>query len=157
MSNPNRLMFIGCSKTKVPQTRKHLTPGEMYTGQLFKLRVAYAESRGIPWAVLSAKYGLFWPDTALPWYDQTFGAMCKLDVAAWHLGVGSHLLSFFDDDRVDPKKVVVELHAGKEYCEPLEDHLSLAGFIVLRPCEGLGIGEQLAWYKQHTKAEVTSA
>lgn len=150
MSWPKRFAFIGCSKTKVKQTRFRLGPADMYTGQLFAKRVVYAESRDLPWSVLSAKYGLFWPDSTLPWYDQTFKDMCKLDRAAWAPGVVTQFLSYFDDDRVDPRKITVELHAGNDYCHPLQGHLELAGFKTQRFCEGLNIGQQLAWYVKNT-------
>jgi hypothetical protein len=43
----------------------------------------------------------------------------------------------------------VEIHAGAEYIEcGLADALQDSGLVVLRPLQGLGLGEQLAWYGQ---------
>lgn len=48
----------------------------------------------------------------------------------------------------DPRRVAVELHAGKDYCEPAGEHLRAAGFTVERPLMGLSISEQLGSYKR---------
>ena len=141
-----RFMFIGCSKTKCERTRFFRTPEQLYQGDLFKRRVAAARRLHLPWFALSAKYGIWHPDTRLRWYDQTFDDLCKLDRAAWAPGVVTQFLSSFDDEAIDPASITVELHAGADYVNPLFTMLQLAGFKVDCPSHGLGIGQQRAYY-----------
>src|SRR5207302_11326497 len=42
----------------------------------------------------------------------------------------------------------IEIHAGVHYVTPIRSLLAIKGATVELPLEGLGIGEQLAWYKQ---------
>src|SRR5690554_4133484 len=96
-----RLILIGCSKTKLPYKRDpkrggRLTPIELYSGDLFRKRVAYAEREGCEWAVLSAAFGL-WPShvernpttgmSVGEVYDVKMSDLSAADRAAWHASV----------------------------------------------------------------------
>jgi hypothetical protein len=163
----HRLMLIGCSKTKKPIpagiTRMNwVTPEQLYGSQLFAKRVKNATERGIPWAALSARYGVWHPATMLKPYDMTFSHMNAAEKAAWHVGVAmrlvEHLWEPFNqektDDAIKPKQLTIEIHAGSEYCDPLADILRAVGINVELPCEGLGIGEQLSLYSNPREAWV---
>lgn len=158
------ICLIGCSKNKADlKARKYCTskgtPEEMYTGQLFKKRVAYAKRRGFTWAVLSAQYGLFLPDRSMPLYDLTLEKMNPADRALWHTHTAYDIYNHwlyepFDENEADepytPGDLTVEIHAGKNYARPLADILRLNGTHVVLPCEGMGIGEQLKYYCENT-------
>lgn len=118
----------------------------MYLGDLFKKRVRYAELRDLEWGVLSAKYGLWWPNETRPVYDLTLNDLGRLDLSAWHLSVTSAVLDRIEDDDLDPRRFTIEIHAGLDYTYPLSEHLKLCGFNVELPCEGLGIGRQKQLY-----------
>jgi hypothetical protein len=160
-------MLIGCSKTKKPIpagiTRTNwVTPEQLYGSQLFSKRVKNATDRGIPWAALSAKYGVWFPTTVLKPYDMAFTDMNAAETAAWHIGVAMRLVeqlweSFNNlqaDDAIKPQQFTVEIHAGSDYCNPLADILRAVGVNVELPCEGLGIGEQLSLYSHPREAWV---
>lgn len=161
MIDPNaiRLVLIGCSKTKHPYTPDRrrggrLTPVEMYAGSLFHKRVEYAESRGLPWRVLSAAYGMWRPNDERKPYDETMERKTAADRAIWHASVAYHVLhelwEEYDNGQADgprdPREMTVEIHAGRCYSRPLADILQSLGVAVELPCDGLGIGEQLAIY-----------
>lgn len=163
----NRLMLIGCSKTKKaidfdPRTGGRVIPEQLYGSQLFTKRVDYAKARGLRWAVLSARYGVWFPHIGLKAYDQTFADMEAADIAAWHVGVAQRLMEELWESYnlgrsvspIRPSELLVEIHAGAEYCHPLAEILKAVGIAVELPLAGLGIGEQLAWYcsaKQEVK------
>lgn len=144
----NRIILIGCGKTKYT-IAKHVAmvePENLYSGQLFKKRVEYAKRRGCFWAVLSAKYGLWWPDTKNRMYDETMQEKCNAAFLSWHVLVVSRLISFLNDEEIEPKTITVEIHAGEKYSSPLAEILEVLGFVVERPCKGMGIGMQLQAY-----------
>lgn len=156
-----KLILIGCSKTKLPYTydRKRggkITPTEMYGGQLFRKGVAYAKSLSLPWAVLSAEYGLWNAEAGRAPYDTTMKSLSSAERAAWHLSVASSLVNELWEPwetnlmarplRAD--ELTVEIHAGSDYAHPLAEILRLLGVIVELPLEGLGIGQRLAWYSK---------
>ena len=152
-------MLIGCSKTKKavdfnPRTGGRVVPEQLYGSQLFSKRVDYAKARGIRWAVLSARYGVWFPHIGLKAYDQTFSDMIPAEIAAWHVGVAQRLMEELWEqynlgqsvNPIKPSELTVEIHAGADYCHPLTEILKAVGIAVELPLAGLGIGEQLAWY-----------
>lgn len=143
--------LIGCSKEKsiTADGVRHPVPvRELYSSDLFRKRVAYCEQRGLRWCVLSAKHGLVQHFRELRYYDETFGSMDRLRVAAWAPGVVVQFLDMLCDDDV-PSDLTVELHAGAEYCKPLAQMLELVGITVELPVRGLSIGKQLQFYSEH--------
>jgi hypothetical protein len=164
-----RLILIGCSKTKLPYRRDskrggRLLPAELYGGDLFKKRVAYAEREGASWAVLSAAFGL-WdshveknPTTSGSEpgevYNLTICDMPPAERAAWHVSVASSIVDRLwepwecgeSPNPMLPSDLRVEIHAGRDYAQPLATILRELGIRTETPCEGLGIGEQLAMY-----------
>jgi hypothetical protein len=154
-----RLMLIGCSKTKKavdfdPRTGGRVIPEQLYGSQLFTKRVDYAKANGMRWAVLSARYGVWFPHIGLKAYDQTFADMEAAEIAAWHVGVAQRLMEELWESynlgravsSIKPSELTVEIHAGADYCHPLTEILKAVGIAVELPLAGLGIGEQLAWY-----------
>jgi len=155
----NRLMLIGCTKNKHdvgynPTTGGRVVPEQLYKSPLFSKRLDYAEERGLRWAVLSAKYGVWFPNIALKPYDKTFAEMHAAEIAAWHVGVAMRLIEELwepfnlkeSNDSLKPCELTIEIHAGSDYCHPLTEILTAIGIKVELPLKGLGIGEQLAWY-----------
>jgi hypothetical protein len=164
-----RLILIGCSKTKLPYCRDskrggRVLPVELYGGDLFKKRVAYAEREGASWAVLSAAFGL-WEShvTKNPTmnasepgevYDLTISNMTAAERAAWHVSVASSIVDLLweswesgqSPNPMLPSELRVEIHAGRDYAHPLATILRELGIAVETPCKGLGIGQQLAMY-----------
>ena len=147
-----RIALIGCSKTKsfCDDPSKHIEARNLYSSQLFSERVAYVESKSIPWYILSAKCGLLKPTTPVRYYNVSNNDLTELEIAEWHVGVASQLFSevYYEFRSVSLKKITVELHAGKKYCEPLGAILSLLGITVEKPVQSLGIGQQLHFYKK---------
>ena len=152
-------MLIGCSKTKKavdfdPRTGGRVIPEQLYGSQLFSKRVDYAKARGMRWAVLSARYGVWFPHIGLKAYDQTFSDMIPAEIAAWHVGVAQRLMEELWEqynlgqslNPIKPSELTIEIHAGADYCHPLTEILRAVGIAVELPLAGLGIGEQLAWY-----------
>jgi hypothetical protein len=161
-----RLILIGCSKTKKtvdfdPRTGGRVIPEQLYGSQLFTKRVDHAKARGMRWAVLSARYGVWFPHIGLKAYDQTFADMEAAEIAAWHVGVAQRLMEELWESynlgravsSIKPSELTVEIHAGADYCHPLAEILRAVGIAVELPLAGLGIGEQLAWYCQAKPVE----
>lgn len=168
----HRLNLIGCSKSKSYKfDRKRggrVKPHELYTGQLFQKQMEHAHREGVAWAVLSARFGVWRPDCQLrptddkateeP-YSVTMGDLSKPDRAMWHADVAKSVMnelwepfeSGYHDGPVDPKDFHVEIHAGKDYAEPLRSILELLGVTVTWPLKGLSIGQQLKWYNEQAK------
>lgn len=151
-----RFALIGCSKKKNTNNPFHeMVPArDLYCSDLFKKRVEHIESRGLPWFILSAKSGCISPGTPLRKYDHTILDKEPIDRAAWHIGAASQLIDslYYDFGIRDPAECVIEIHAGKDYCEPLRKILQIAGFEVERPVEGMGIGQQLAYYTEGSQS-----
>jgi hypothetical protein len=159
MTNMNRLMLIGCSKTKKAceydsRVGGRVVPEQLYGSQLFSKRVDYAKANNLRWYVLSAKYGVWRPTIGMKPYDQTFADMTPADIAAWHSSCALWLLEELwepfhqkeSEEPLKPSELTIEIHAGADYCHPLTEILRALGVKVELPLAGLGIGEQLAWY-----------
>lgn len=141
-------LLIGCGGLKLD----HAAPArELYTGPLFRAARGYAESSGLPWAVLSARYGVVLPEQVIAPYEYRLGAFdywpnseyftwyeLGLKLRAW-MGGGS----------------VLEVHAGKVYGDWALRAIHTAPsrpVEVLFPLAGLQVGERLSWYRQRRAA-----
>ena len=164
-----RVALIGCCKEKryIPERRRggRVLPAELYQSQLFRKRVAYAERNDIPWAVLSAEFGLWRSDFEIKpttiesegkAYDTTMASLLPAEKAIWPAAVAYKVLHLLwdhenitvdrEDEGITPDELHVEIHAGKDYAHPLAEILESVGVNVSLPCKGLGIGEQLKHY-----------
>lgn len=133
-----RVVLVGCSQTKAPVA----SPArDLFTGPLFRKARARAERSGVPWYVLSAKFGLLDPDEVVSPYDVYLGDRPAQYRTAWGRWVVAQLA-----ERRPLDGVVVEVHAGRSYCEPLREALAENGALLEEPLTGLRQGERLAWY-----------
>lgn len=122
------------------------TGEDLSRSDLFGRRRRYAESRGLPWLVLSTVCGLVDPDTvvAVPNGERAFP-----DRAAWGRGVVEALAA-----RGGPLQGLgVEIHADAALVEPVVDRLRAAGAVVDLPLGALSADEQLRWYAQVAAAD----
>ncbi len=146
------IALIGCSKTKTTATDPtgYIAARDLYVSDLFTKRVSYVESRQLPFFILSAKCGILQPTTPVRPYDTTIDELSEIEVAEWNLSVANMLMTYLTYDFERPKlsNVTIEIHAGAKYAEPLGTILGLFGMQIVKPVESLGIGEQLAYYKE---------
>lgn len=136
-----RVGLVGCVKAK----RRGAAPArELYSSALFVARRRYVENSCDEWWILSAKYGVLDLDEVIAPYDMTLAGLSASERYQWSLGVLEAL-----DRRVGlVSGDVVEVHAGSLYRDSgLVDGLLVRGVTVEVPAKGLGIGEQLRFYK----------
>ena len=134
-------ILLGCVKTKL--SGRHRAQ-DLYRSALFLGRRRYAESQGVPWFILSAKYGLLAPGDEADSYDVTLIELSPNERAEW----ARRVLTEIDRRLERLSGRTVEIHAGLEYREyGLRRGLETRGAKVVVPLEHAGIGQQLAWYK----------
>ena len=135
---PDELLVVGCGKAKVWHRQPTLGPVaacDAYCSSLFKLCRRYAESRGTPWVILSAKYGLLDPGTAITDYNVAFGQHGKT-VTTEELGRQWR-------ERFEHVRRVISL-ASKAY----DARLAAAfpeGVKLETPLKGMGLFQRTAW------------
>jgi len=112
---------------------------DLYVSPLFRKARACVEALGCPWYILSTKYGLVDPKTAIEPYEKTLKTMRAGERREWTRGALEAL------DPILPGVKSVTILAGKAYREHLEPELRRRGIIVNVPMEGMGIGSQLSW------------
>lgn len=144
--------LLGCGKQK--RRAGWVGPAEdLYTGALFLKKKSFANLVGAEWWIISAQYGLLDRSTVVEPYDKTISDLSRCDRFLWALGIARGFLfktcrkqaTWIDD----PENIVVHLHMGRDYADPVEIALRTAGFSnVLRPVEGLGQGQQMQWYSE---------
>lgn len=129
--------LVACCKTKLAV---RTTAERLYTSDLFKKASAYCQKNYSRWFVLSAKYGLVCPSQLIEPYDQTLIGQPADKQKAWAVGVLKQLKS----RDLLAGRVKFCVHAGQDYARFLIPSLPTYEL----PLKGLGIGEQLAWYKK---------
>jgi hypothetical protein len=139
-----RIGLVACSKTKRPGIHP---ARELYSSPLFRSAAEYAQRHYQRWYVLSAAYGLVFPDTPIPTYDVTLSRLSARERRQWARGVHDQLLIAEGTDRT------YCFHAGRLYRETLADLLRQSGATIEEPLRGLQIGEQLAWYARRRQVE----
>jgi hypothetical protein len=142
---PGQFLHIGlvaCSRTKANSA---MPARLMYVSPLFRAASAYAERHYGPgrWFILSARHGLVDPEDVLAPYDLSLRQLGPRQREAWGDRVAVELTDRF------PAGTVLWFHAGVLYREAIA---RVVAHQVRFPLAGLGIGEQLAWYRSHAAA-----
>ena len=139
------VILIGCVRTKraVPSAA-----AELFAGPLFERRRRYAVAGGLPWYILSAKFGLLAPGDVIGPYDLYLADQGPDYQKAWGEFVTARL------EALEPglRGRTVEVHAGAAYVNPLRRPLTGRGAALVAPLAHLRQGEQLAWYGGHAVA-----
>lgn len=140
------IIFLGCVKSK----RTGRWPARsLYISPLFRGRMAYAESTGRPWFVLSAKHGIVSPDEEVEDYDVSLLSLTAAEREEW----ARRALAGIDAKCGSLSGKVVEIHAGQEYrAAVLLKGIRDRGGTVTVPLSRLRFGEQLAWYTRATQS-----
>jgi hypothetical protein len=135
-----RLVLVGCVKSKVGH---RAAAKDLYASPLWSRRRGYAESTGLPWAILSAEHGMVDPETMLEPYDRYLGKESAAFRRRWSKDAAAQVLARLDGLGL----LAVEIHAGSAYVDNgLAARLKAAGVDVMLPLKGLSFGQQLSWY-----------
>jgi hypothetical protein len=133
---PGTVCWVSC----VGQKLSSAAPAkDLYTSDWFTKARRHVESTGVPWFILSAKYGLVRPDEVIEPYELTLNTLGVEDRRRWAERVKQQLATHGN------LPTTVVMLAGARYREHLEPYLTSAGVRVEVPMEGLRIGEQLRW------------
>lgn len=152
MKDPG-IILVGCVAGKRTTTSP---ASSLYTSPLFGLRRAFARERsdrfGVPWGILSARYGVVSPSDWLAPYNLKLSDLTEEGKTRFAQRVVCGLYSLAGVPLCGvtpplPDDFVIEVHAGKPYVDALR--ACIEGGVISHPVEGLQIGEQLAWYKRH--------
>jgi len=140
---PETLGLISCTKKKQNYRCK---ASEMYSASnLFRKAYAYCTKKYDNVAILSAKYGLLLPDEEIEPYNVTLNNMSIDQVKKWSDQVFEQFLV-----KIELRDLgKVYFHAGKRYRQYLIPMLEKMDLKCEAPLKNLGIGKQLAWYKEH--------
>ena len=118
----------------------------MYSlSDLFSKTFAYCSKNYDQVVILSAKYGLLFPDDMVEPYDLTLKKMSSAEVKDWAEMVFKQMQKRLNLDDVS----TVFFHAGSRYREKLIPKLQALGINCKAPLGNLGIGKQLKWYNTH--------
>jgi hypothetical protein len=141
------LGLISCTKKKQNHRCK---ASEMYSASdLFRKAYAYCTKKYDNVAILSAKYGLLFPDEEIEPYNVTLNNMSVDQVKKWADKTFQQLLIKIDLHGFG----AVYFHAGKRYRQYLILMLEKIDIKCEAPVEYLSIGQQLAWYAKHSRCE----
>ncbi|HET7658617.1 MAG TPA: hypothetical protein VFK37_10010 [Bacillales bacterium] len=122
--------------------RDHPAPvTEFYISPLFRKSVAYAKQTYDRIYFYNAKDGFLLPRKIMEPYNVSIKTFSIEEKREWARKVIMDLKV-----RENPDQIIVYLHGGKVYRKFLQPELERRGFEYKVPLEGLGIGEQLAWY-----------
>jgi cytoplasmic iron level regulating protein YaaA (DUF328/UPF0246 family) len=142
--------LISCTKSKQSYPYK---AWEMYSpSNLFSKVYAYATKNYDFVAILSAKYGLLFPDDEIEPYDLTLNTMKSQQRKDWAKKVFTQMknrLKLNDFDKIF-------FHAGKKYREHLIPMFESTAIKCISPLEDKSFGQQLAWYDTKSKSNLAS-
>ena len=130
-----RVGLVACGKGRLGHGA---AAREYYNGALFRKASGYAAVHYDRWYVLSPKHRLVDPDEWVEPYDLSLRHLTQAGREAWADEVVRQLRERGLED------AEFFLHAGENSAGPLARRLARTH----RPLQGLGIGRQLAWYKE---------
>ena len=98
--------------------------------------------------ILSAGHGLLDPERRIAPYDVALTDLSAGERRNW----GRRVISQLEDRLGSLAGTTFEIHAGSPYRNAIEAGIAERGGTVTAPLEGLGMGEQLAWYTPDSAA-----
>ena len=138
--------LVGCAMKK---RQKPCAARNLYDrSPLFRGRRLWAVNECDEWAILSAAHGLIDPGATLAPYDESLSDKTRPEQLTWALRV----LTRLGQELGELRGVIFSIHAGHPYFRDLEPRLVEAGAIVNVPTRGMGIGQQLAFYREYKGA-----
>lgn len=130
------VVIIGCGASK----RSSSAPArDLYTGNLYRARLDYADALGGPSFVLSGLHGLIPADRVIEPYEYDLRRARRVERLAWRDRAAGSICRC-----IDRRAPIVVLASGP-YLEPLE---LCGGRTFIVPARGLALGESLAWFKR---------
>jgi hypothetical protein len=144
------VVLVGCVQTKRAAARP---AAELFASPLFDGRRRYAVASGLPWYILSAKFGLLAPDDVIGPYDVYLADQSPGYRKAW----GEFVAAALEQGEHSLRGRTVEVHAGAAYVDPLRAPLAARGATLDAPLAHLRQGEQLAWYGKHAPRSPASS
>ncbi|PLC47963.1 hypothetical protein CR159_20720 [Pollutimonas subterranea] len=122
------VVLVSCGKRKldVPAAAR-----DLYVSERFRQARKFAELYGAEWFIISAKYGLVFPDQVLNPYDLDLNALPIRDKLTW----GDRILSELSKNELLNQHLVVL--ASEVYSEILQGVLAKAGAVVTSPFRDL--------------------
>lgn len=150
----NKLVLIACSKTKSFKNEgERIEAGDAYCSPLFQKSKQWAELRGYPYAIISAKYGLIFPDEVIQDYDLTLNELNKKQLENWKRNVAEQIEDYgrwkVGVESWEDMPRIIAL-AGKSYTDNLEDALEYR-IEIEEPLKGLQVGERLSKLNEMNK------
>ena len=135
---PTTIVLIGCSKSKLDRPAP---ARELYTGQLFKKAVAWAERQGYQWFVISALHGLVTPNQTIAPYDYSLKhRRGSRERESWaHLAISSQLTIHVS------KGSHAFLIMPELYRRFIQPQLARHSITSTNPLHQLPIGKQMCW------------
>ena len=130
-----KIGIISCVSKKQEGTH---AARDLYTSDLFKKSLEYAEKNYDQVLILSAKYGVVHLDDQISNYDLTLNNFPEAAKRQWAIDALSELRTILSDSDV------IYWHAGQNYNKYIRKSLENKQEF---PMQGLGIGKQLKWYK----------
>lgn len=140
---PFNFAILACSASKLDV---RAPARDLYTGQLFRLSLQYAELVAEQVLILSAKHGVVAADAELEPYDEKLPVE-KHRKLSWGAGVASSLAKI-----IAPGVGISDIEASERrhqavLCLAPQSYVSAIGFMYgprkwTRPLKGLGIGQQ---------------
>lgn len=131
--------LVSCVSVKAKEA---LPAQDFYLSAWFKKCRAYIEQCGLDWEIVSAKHGLVAIDSVLHPYDETLNDASAEQKKQWAKKV------FLQVEEKYKTGTRFLIFAGQNYRSFLTPMLNEAGYHCEVPLEGLGIGQQLAWFDQ---------
>jgi hypothetical protein len=138
-----KIALISCTKLK--ETKPNFAANMYMPSPLFQKARKYVGARYNHWYILSAEYGLLMPTMWIHPYDRTLNNMPADLIKEWSEMV------FRDIQSIRPTEV--DFYAGERYRKYLFPLLEADGIRCNVPLKGMGIGEQLSWYKSKEESE----
>lgn len=131
-----KVALVSCTKLK--QNNAYQAKDMYLPSQLFKKARYYIENNYSNWYILSAKYGLLHIDQIIEPYDMTLNTMKANEIKTWSENIFKQL----------PDNIThVDFYAGEKYRKYLIPLLEERNISYSIPLKGLGIGQQMQWYK----------
>lgn len=139
-----RVGLVSCVDTKLDEAAPAC---ELYASPLFRGARAWMDGQGLVWFILSARHGAIEPSEVIEPYSERLPSGRSAAAVRRRRQWARRVVQQLHDHLGDLQGIVFELHAGRDYADPLVRLLEGQDATVEQPLQGLQIGQRLSWYK----------
>lgn len=139
----NSVAVISCGRRK---NNFRTQAKNLYTGNLFIAARKFCECNYSDWIILSAKYGVLFPEQMVEPYDLFIDDFTEDEKINWSNTVANKIMKMFDSNKT------IDFYTSKNYQKYVIPILTRGGYSTTENLNNLRVALKTKWFLEHSES-----